>query len=202
MLARIGGVAAGRFFSGYAEGMTIYEARYAIEEIGDDTELPRDFLDAVGAWRTLCGEAALPMWSVLHFLEFPPKLLPLAVFAIHDPDVGEFRIRYWGSRRYDVNGADYTGRLVGEVGPAPIGEKLRGEYAEVIRARSPLKMHTFIKSRSQGDIHIYKLRLPFSSDGEMVDGILTFDDPKQMTRRFFLALTGEPPTWARDDEGS
>lgn len=180
--------------------MTIYEARYAVEEIGDDTELAPDFCDAVDTWQALRGDAELPTWSVLHFLEFPSKLLSLAVFATLDREVREFRIRYWGSRRYDVNGADFTGCLVGEVGQKCVGDKLRGEYAEIAQARRPLKMHTTLKSRSQGEIRFYKLRLPFTNGDGEVDGVLTLEDPDQMTRRLLLALTGSSPSWARDDE--
>lgn len=182
-----------------AEEMTIYQADYAIEEIGDDTELSPILRDALVTWHSLRGDRELPPWSVQHFLEFPPKLLSLAVLATYDGASDGFRVRYWGSHRYDLHGEDYTGRLVSEIGPECIGEKLRNEYAEVRRARRPLKVHSQFKSRSQGEIRKYMLRLPFASEGEAVDGILSFDDPKQLTRRLFLAAQGTPPTWAEDD---
>lgn len=179
--------------------MSIYEARYEVEGIDDDTELTPEFRDAWATWRSLCGDGDLPTWSVTCFLEFPQKLLPLAIFAAREPASEDFRIRYWGSRRYDLYNADYTGELVTDVGPPCVGEKLRGEYAAVVAARRPLKLHSYLKTHTQGDIHIYKLRLPFTRDGEDVDGILTLEDAGQMTRRLFLATTGEPPNWASED---
>lgn len=179
--------------------MTIYEARYEVEEIDDDTELTPEFRVSYATWQGLRGDRELPTWSVTCFLEFPQKLLPLAIFAAREPDSDAFRIRYWGSRRYELYRADHTGDLATDVGPDCIREKLRGEYSAVVRARRALKMHSYFKSRSQGDIHIYKLRLPFTKGGDGVDGILTLDDPGQMTRRLFLATAGEPPIWARDD---
>lgn len=181
--------------------MTIYEARYAVEEIAEATELTPDFRAAYATWQRMRGDAALPSWSVMHFLDFPQKLLPLAVLAVRHGETDDFRIRYWGSRRYDLHREDYTGCLVSEVGPPCVGEKLAGEYAEVVRAGRPLKAHSFLKSHSQGDIHFYKLRLPFA--GAAADGvgcILSLDDPCQLSRRLFMALAGQPaPSWVPEE---
>lgn len=147
----------------------------AVELPLDDIAYP-DLALAYRFWLGLRGARWAPARADLDPVDLPPHLLPriLMVDVVRDPL--DFRYRHWGTGVTDLHGRDMTGRPVRDLRPPAFADLVWRQYAQVVERRAAaLFVHEVPTRLGHWRRHAI-LRLPFSSDGERVDIILSQDD--------------------------
>lgn len=92
------------------------------------------------------------------------------------PDLA-FRFRLAGTRLREVYGRDPTGCLLADLAPDAAGETWRRVMELVARDGKPRCGAGPAPSPSASQVVVFWLRLPLSSDGRRIDGVLTVDEP-------------------------
>ncbi len=92
------------------------------------------------------------------------------------PDLA-FRFRLAGTRLREVYGRDPTGSLMADLTPGPEGETWRRVMELVARDGRPRCGAGPAPSAFASQTVVFWLRLPLSSDGSRIDGVLTVDEP-------------------------
>lgn len=88
----------------------------------------------------------------------------------------DFRFRFWGTRNVLVKGLEMTGKLLSEVPLRQVADYGFQQFSEIIKRRVPTAFIYAGPERSSVTKPQITFRYPLSSDGESVDGILTFQD--------------------------
>jgi hypothetical protein len=130
---------------------------------------------AFEVWADVCRLGRLPSRS-----DFSPMRLGSAVahVGLIDilPDLA-FRFRLAGTRLREVYGRDPTGCLLADLAPDAAGETWRRVMELVARDGKPRCGAGPAPSPSASQVVVFWLRLPLSSDGRRIDGVLTVDEP-------------------------
>jgi hypothetical protein len=96
------------------------------------------------------------------------------------PDLA-FRFRLAGTRLRDVYGRDPTGCLLADLAPGPGGETWRRVLELVARDGKPRCGAGPAPAAAASQVVVFWLRLPLSSDGTRIDGVLTVDEPVMLS---------------------
>lgn len=96
------------------------------------------------------------------------------------PDLA-FRFRLAGTRLRDVYGRDPTGCLLADLAPGPGGETWRRVLELVARDGKPRCGAGPAPAAAAAQVVVFWLRLPLSSDGTRIDGVLTVDEPVMLS---------------------
>ena len=102
-------------------------------------------------------------------------LLPSIMIVDVEHDPLRFRYRLVGTRVVEYNGAEFTGRYLGEIG-WPEEQDLMDSYAAVVNSREPIfgLLDWGLISGAVGRCEF--ARLPLSEDGDSVSQILAMED--------------------------
>ena len=133
----------------------------------DPGTLPQPIAEVFARWQTLKGDADMAPAAAFRLDELPTSVVPWALLYDVVDGGRDLRYRFFGTYRVAAHGADYTGRLVSELEPRAIGDKILTETRRVIERRRPLHVIT------EGEIHdeafVYNfLRLPLAGPEEDV----------------------------------
>lgn len=130
---------------------------------------------AYAVWADVCRQGRLPRRA-----DFSPLRLGSAVAHVGlidiIPDEG-FRFRLAGTKLRDVYGRDPTGCLLGDLAPDSAGETWNRVMELVARDGRPRCGAGPAPARNASQIVVFWLRLPLSSDGVRIDGVLLVDEP-------------------------
>jgi hypothetical protein len=145
-------------------------------EIIDPAEgqLPSDLNKIFIYWQNLCGnEYGLP-WSEFDWMKIPPIVISMCTVVDVMENPLDFVYRFWGTGRTNIQGYDLTGRSVKDVQPESLGIKAFDEYSLVCESRKPIYVRT-VSTDTDNDkpVMYHFLRLPFFSESEQVNNIMT-----------------------------
>lgn len=147
----------------------------AVELPLDDVPFP-DLAQAHELWLRLRGQRWAPARADLDPVDIPRHILPRIIMVDVSDDPLDFRYRHWGTGVTALHGEDMTGRRVGALRPPVFAELVWRQYAEVVeRKAAGLYVHEVPTKYRHWRRHAI-LRLPFSSDGERVDIVMSVDD--------------------------
>jgi len=129
-------------------------------------------------WEERCGSYFAPTWnSDLHFLDFDSGLIPRMTLVQVDGQPGVGIYRFWGTGIKTYGNCDQTNSRVGAQETPEMEEDFGAQYQQVVETGIPRCYATQIRLKDW-DSHFKfeaSLRLPFTSDGEIVDWILCVD---------------------------
>lgn len=129
----------------------------------------------VAYWESLRGEAFAPAWADFNLWDLDPKSIPNVVVTevLHEPL--DFLVRFWGTGHVRRKGYDKTGRtLSGSM--ARRGGRPYAEHAWVVREKKLMAVRDLVDLREFNrtmPFWQHVVRLPLSSDGELVDYIVS-----------------------------
>lgn len=127
-------------------------------------------------WLELRGERPMPARADFDPAEVPLRILPNIMMVDVRYEPLAFTYRVWGTGVADLHGVDLTGASVMQVRPRAFAEMVWRQYVEVAESKAPgLYLHKVPTKDGLLRAHAI-LRLPFSSDGKVVDIILCVDD--------------------------
>lgn len=152
-------------------------------------------LEAMHAhWQCLCAGRFAPSRADFDPVEIAPHLLPRILMIDVAGEPPEFTYRHWGTGIVDLHGKDLTGRPVTELNPKAFADLSYRQYLEVVQTRAPgLYVHQVPGEADRWYPHAI-LRLPFSSDGQRVDLVLSVDEYGHNKER--LKLYFQDAAWA------
>jgi len=129
-------------------------------------------------WDNLRGERFAPSWQDFDLPSLSRGISAnLRVVDVLD-DGADFFYRYWGTGMVSMCKSEQSGKRLSEI-PGPRTAELFVEYRTVFNSREPLAIiHDARWADEHIDLIAPAIRLPLSSDGETVDKVLTFTDPR------------------------
>lgn len=144
-------------------------------------------------WRGLCDGRIAPARGAFDPIAVPVQILPDIMMVDVRNDPRDFTYRYWGTGVVDLHGADLTGRSIREIKPPAFAKMIWKQYEDVVETKAPgLYLHKVPIKHGALQAHA-TLRLPFSSDGEAVDIVMSVDeycDAKSDLKEFFETAAG------------
>lgn len=164
-----------------------------VSNIGDPADCDRaDVRICYDYWLSKRAGRFAPAWRDLHLVDLPAELISFlsVVDVLENGEV--FRYRFFGTGHGRYHWADYTGKTTDDIEPPEIGRMVHWEYTEVVHRRVPL---LFEKYFSEAAAAALSLRMPLSSDGLAVDGILSYSGRGGMLdemRRVFGTVDAVP----------
>ena len=129
------------------------------------------FAPLVRQWNEKRGDRVMPAWSDYDFYDFKGWHGFVAVQEILKEPF-DLKCRLWGSKLTDILGADNTGKCYSEMGPT-YTDNDRGYLAEVCRNPSIGRSHGTLEWLKMGHRSVAFIDLPLSSDGTIVNHVLT-----------------------------
>jgi hypothetical protein len=129
--------------------------------------------EVFAAWQRICGDRAMPLWLDFHLDEISPKALPWCAVVDVTYDPLDFIYRFYGTRRRQMQGSEYTGRSVKEIQPPKFAEKACKELGYVLERRAPVHIVTNCTSSLDNPIIYDILRAPFCNEDQVITQILT-----------------------------
>lgn len=146
------------------------------------THLPIDFpdfkeIDVVAQhWRSVKGDRVAPKWSDIDLISLPSDLLPriCAVDVTHDPL--DFVYRFWGTDITNMHKYDLTGKSISNLTPTSYAQCLMEQYRHVQETAEPCGYLTEIPLEAGYDTYYAAIRLPLSSDGKTIDGVISAEE--------------------------
>lgn len=139
-------------------------------------------------WAELRGQRCAPARAELDPAEMPRHLLPRIAMVDVENDPAGFTYRLCGTAVADVYGCDLTGQSVSALKPECFAEEMWRQYAESVERRDPsLYLYQFPSKSGVWYPHA-TLNLPFSSDGEKVDLVMSIHEygaVKQHLKTYF-----------------
>lgn len=133
------------------------------------TSLP--LLQVIAVWQKARGSRAMPRRA-----DILPEELGAALGWVNLIDVRDtpprFRFRLVGSLVSEVQGRDYTNRMVDAIDPPDYRAMVVGTYEEAVAAAAPIA-HRISWASPVGDLSYVKVSVPFSEDGARVNMLLT-----------------------------
>jgi len=151
-------------------------SRYVIFEA--DVIRGSAFGPALNIWDSRRGDMFAPTWNRdIHFLDFDTAIIPRMMLVRVDGHPGIGVYRFWGTGVKTYDGADRTnGRVTAQETPE-MAEDFAKQYQQVIDTRTPHAFVTEIRLPDPMERRKFEacLRLPFTSDGETVDWMLSID---------------------------
>ncbi|MBO6521359.1 MAG: hypothetical protein JJ900_10600 [Rhodospirillales bacterium] len=133
---------------------------------------------ALALWESRRGDRIAPRWKHdVDFLDFEPRVIPRMMLVEVDgrPGVGVYR--FWGTGIKTYDGSDQTGGRVSTQETPDMQEDFVAQYEQVVATGTPRVFATRIRLLDPTERFKYEasLRLPFSSDNETVDWVLSID---------------------------
>ncbi len=165
----------------------IKPVKYGVVNKRDAT--PDDLVESgivriVDYWNGLRRENSIPLWSDFDWMKLPLDLVPgIAVFDVIDKGA-DLRVRFWGTAAVEVFKFEPTGKLVSEIDHAGTMDSLLREASDMVRTmKLQTAVHTIVL-KSDTEVEIPVVRLPFSDDGRTVSKIMTSENlPALITLR-------------------
>ena len=93
--------------------------------------------------------------------------------VVRRPDGNRYRFRWHGEGISLADGADYRGRYLDEAVPEGVGANILAAYDAILQLKCPLYTVRPAVDANGIALRFERLLLPFSSDGEEVDDVLT-----------------------------
>jgi len=136
------------------------------------------FGPALDIWESRRGDRFAPAWNRdIHFLDFDTRLIPRMMLVQVDGNPGVGVYRFWGTGVKTYDNSDQTNGRVSTQETGEMAEDFVEQYQQVVDSRLPRAYATQIML--SGAVKHFKfeacLRLPFTSDGESVDWVLSID---------------------------
>lgn len=146
------------------------------------TRVPIDFpdfteIDVVAQhWHAVKGDRLAPKWSDIDLLEVPSKLLPriCVVDVLQGPL--DFVYRFWGTDITNMHMYDLTGKSIRNLTPPSYADCLMEQYRDVQESAEPCGYLTEIPLEVGYHTYYVVIRLPLSSDGETIDGVMSAEE--------------------------
>lgn len=178
--------------------------------------LPIDFpdfteIDVVAQhWHDVKGDRIAPAWADIDLLTVPSDLLPrvCVVDVKHDPL--DFVYRFWGTDITNMHMYDLTGQSIKNLTPQSYADCLMEQYRFVQGNAEPAGYLTEIPLDVGYYTYYAVIRLPLSSDGETIDGVLSAEEygaqkdelkdlskksgAKDIQNRYFLCALSKLPS--------
>lgn len=124
-------------------------------------------------WIGLCEGRRMPARADVH----PSGLLAyLPTISLVERTGQAFKYRLAGTRLREAYGLELTGKDIDEmVFDLPTRAYWRSSFERAVRLRKPIQGVSPFRSRKKDDLFDFWMRLPLSSDGEMVDMLLCYE---------------------------
>ena len=156
-------------------GCWVLDIRYDVLETSDiDLGIGQDVLDY---WNRLRGEAFAPAWSdQFKLTDLPIQIVPdMTVIDVIDGGAN-FYYRFWGTNHVVMKGFEMSGKTIDQTPNETIQKIGTHQLRTVIERRRPTVFLYSIDYPRRHKPAEFILRLPLSSDGETVDGIVSHQD--------------------------
>ncbi len=125
-------------------------------------------------WTELRGSRFAPSFEEFDWARVPRRLSPQIAVVEVRRNPFDFVYTQWGIGRVVMQGGDYTGRSVRDFIPQGIAEKAIHEYSEVVKLKCAICVQTEqLETDTSAPFDYQFLRLPFSSNGDEVNQILS-----------------------------
>ena len=146
------------------------------------TRVPIDFpdfkeIDAVAQhWRSVKGDRLAPKWSDIDLLAMPSDLIFRICVVDVKQDPLDFVYRFWGTDITDMHKYDLTGKSIQNLTPPSYADCLMEQYRCVQENAEPCGYLTEIPLDAGFYTYYAVIRLPLSSDGKTIDGVLSAEE--------------------------
>lgn len=140
----------------------------------DNESMPPLMVAVFAHWRAARDGKALPAWTDYHLDALPSEAVPWCAVVDVISDPLDFKYRFFGTKRWEMQGDEFTGRSVREIQPASFAEKAFGELRTVVERKQPIHVATMCLPPHEDPVHFDVLRLPLGDDGEGVRHVVTF----------------------------
>lgn len=144
--------------------------------------LPIDFpdfteIDVVAQhWHDVKGDKLAPKWSDIDLLLLPSKLLPRICVVDVKQDPLDFIYRFWGTDITNMHMYDLTGQSIQNLTPVSYADCLMEQYRYVQENAKPCGYLTEIPLEAGYYTYYAVIRLPLSSDGKTIDGVISAEE--------------------------
>jgi len=154
--------------------------------IEEPQRTPLDVERGIGEWRML--GPFYDHWNAARGDKFAPSLdefdlpglalniIPSIMILDIIPPKPIFRVRFWGTQLVNVYGLELTGQEIGPDHPNRFMVNCWSQSQELVISKTHNAFVLRLTMESLRTIDLAVLRLPLSSDGVVVDGIVTCDD--------------------------
>lgn len=174
--------------------------RYAVTVTAEALDLAdvrfTEHLSLLAYWEALRGKRVGPSRRDLCPCDFKAVLPRVALVELVE-DAGDFRFRLAGTGLYRLNHKELTGHCTGALWPSAYADVVKQHYEMVVRTGQPNAFKIVFQTAGGLACRYTTLRLPLSSDGERVDGIMTLDRfcAQWSDVLSFLQQSNRPPSW-------
>ena len=144
--------------------------------------LPIDFpdfkeIDVVAQhWYDVKGDKLAPKWSDIDLLTLPSILLPRICVVDVEQEPLDFIYRFWGTDITNMHMYDLTGKSIQNLTPRSYADCLMEQYLYVQENATPCGYLTEIPLDVGYYTYYAVIRLPLSSDGETIDGVMSAEE--------------------------
>lgn len=117
-----------------------------------------------------------PRWSDIDLLTLPPDLLPRICVVDVKQNPLDFVYRFWGTEITNMHMYDLTGQSIRNLTPPSYADCLMEQYRHVQESKEPSGYLTEIPLDAGYYTYYAVIRLPLSSDGIHIDGVLSAEE--------------------------
>ena len=155
-----------------------------------------DFKVSLDYWSDTCGEQ-IPSWAAFDLMAIPARLIPSVFVADYDRQKDDLKFRFWGTTQVSVFHLDVTGKYASDFYEVGLFGPLRDAFDTMVQSKEPILQISKITTDHKQEIFVPTLRLPLSTDGQTVDGIICINEfgaDKRALETFFdkLDLSSSP----------
>lgn len=139
-------------------------------ELGD---LQGDVADALSYWKSLTGPREMPSWADFDLMKIPTRVVKTTHVLDIEKDAEDYTFRFWGTGVTEIHNQELTGKYLSELRPSKLAELAKENIKLMIELRKPVAVTTALMSRESPERFQVVLRLPLSSDGNVVTQVVT-----------------------------
>lgn len=127
-------------------------------------------------WHDVKGDRMAPAWVDIDLLALPSDLLPrICVVDVKQAPL-DFVYRFWGTDITNMHMYDLTGKSIRNLTPPSYADCLMEQYRQVYESKEPSGYLTEIPLDAGYYTYYAVIRLPLSSDGIHIDGVLSAEE--------------------------
>jgi hypothetical protein len=127
-------------------------------------------------WTLICDGCQAPSWSVFDILHIPHRLIPNSVVCDYDSKLDDLTFRFWGTGMATMFHLEVTGTKTSEWTGKGLFRPLVDGFKRLQKMRRPFVNINEIELIHGRKILAPVLRLPLSSNGTHIDGMVAVND--------------------------
>lgn len=146
-------------------------------------------------WDGLRGARRMPSWTEIEMMALPLSIIPWCSVMDVMPQEDDFRVRFWGTERTRLHGADYTDKRISDFRSPAVYRKVLRELQDVVASARPILYETALRKEDGADTEtptFRMLRLPLG-EKDTVSSVLCAPHFLNNKKVIYDWLGGEAP---------